>query len=147
MSTQFDTILYVNDNNHILETDNRIFATKPISGETKSFYGVSTMVDPKLYSGYSFGKQLRSELSGMGPGSFAKVTDFGKWVTVEAGWTDIITGRSDSKTFLIIFHKDNGDGLIMNTANKYRSISGVSQAASYIKSACNTLRNQSNNKI
>ena len=141
----YDTILYLDK--PILEYDERTFATKRIDPYDKAIEtGRLNYDDPKLYDRFSFGKRLQRDLSTMGEGAFAKVTDFGKWVVVEAGFTDTITGRSDSKTFLIVFQL-KGDGLVMNTANKYRSISGVDQAISYIRSACSSLKSDTNKKL
>jgi hypothetical protein len=42
---------------------------------------------------------------------------------------------------------DKGGGLVMSTANKWRSISGYSQAVSYIKSASTALENSVQQKI
>ena len=82
----------------------------------------------------------------MNNGFSAEVVDFKKWVTVRVTHSNHITGKSASKTFLIVF-KQKGDGIVLSTHNKYRTISGVDQAASYIRQVCNSLTNETNNKI
>lgn len=108
--------------------------------------------DPKLYAGNAFGKLMLQELNGWRTGYSASVTDFGKWVVVDVKCHNHVTGRSATKTFLVVFTggpkgTDKGGGLVMSTANKWRSISGYSQAVSYIKSAASTLETTIQTKI
>ena len=61
-------------------------------------------------------------------------------VVVDVTYHHHISGRSASKTFLVVFDggpkgNDPGGGMVLSTANKWRTISGYSQAVSYIKSA------------
>ena len=83
----------------------------------------------------------------MGPGYSAEVSDFKKWVVVRATYHNFETSRSATKTFLIVFQADNGDGIVLSTHNRYRTISGVDQASSYIRSACSTLKNSTQSKL
>ena len=96
--------------------------------------------DPKLYASNAFGQMMLNDLNAWKKGYSAKVTDFGKWVVIEVTYHNHVTGRSASKTFLVVFNggldgTDKGGGLVMSTANKWRTISGYNQASSYIKSA------------
>lgn len=108
--------------------------------------------DPRLHASNAFGKMMLSDLNGWRSGYSAKVSDFGKWVVVEVTYHDHITGRSASKTFLVVFDggpkgTDKGGGMILSTANKWRTISGYSQAVTYIKSASTALESGTSQKI
>lgn len=108
--------------------------------------------DPKLYASNAFGRIIQNELSSWKQGYSTKVTDFGKWVVVEVTYHHHVTGRSASKTFLVVFDggpkgTDKGGGMILSTANKWRTISGASQAVSYIKSASSALESSTSQKI
>ena len=115
-------------------------------GPTQGFTQYVDADDPLLYTSYSFGNTLRNSLSSMGNGYSCKVNDFKKWVVVEVSHHNTVTGKTVSKTFLIVF-KDKGDGIVLSTHNRFRTIHGVEQAATYIKSACGSLRNDTQNKI
>lgn len=108
--------------------------------------------DPRLYASNAFGKLMYNDLNSWKQGYSAKVSDFGKWVVVEVTHHNHITGRSASKTFLVVFDggpkgTDKGGGMVLSTANKWRTISGYSQASSYIKSASATLESATSQKI
>ena len=95
---------------------------------------------------------MLNDLNSWRAGYSAKVSDFGKWVVVEITYHHHVTGRSASKTFLVVFDggpkgTDKGGGMIMSTANKWRTISGYSQAVSYIKSAVTSLEGATTQKI
>lgn len=144
---KYDAILCVNNMlNEDAVGDERMYATKLPDGTPKFFQGHGDWDNPKYYSQFSFGNTLQSMLSGLGKGFSAKVTEFGKWVVVDITYHNSMTGRSASKTFLIVFQM-KGDGIVLSTHNKYRSISGVSQAASYIRSAVSPLQNSTQSKI
>jgi hypothetical protein len=141
---KWDAILYVD--NQINEADERIIGRKQINGTTKFNKGSIDWDDPRLWTAHSFGSTLRTILNGMGTGFSSEITDFGKWISVRVTYHDQITGRSSSKTFLIIF-KQKGDGIVMSTHNRYRTISGVDQAGSYIRATCSSLQSSSQSKI
>ena len=143
---KYDAILCVNKDNMIYEDDERMHPKRTPSGIDKFFKTAGSWDDPKLYTSFSFGQTLRSLLNNLGNGFNSKVTDFGKWVTVEISHHNHVTGRSASKTFLIVFQY-KGDGIVLSTHNRYRTISGVDQAASYIKSAASSLMNSTQSKI
>ena len=108
--------------------------------------------NPKLYASNAFGKMMQSELGSWKPGFSTKVTDFGKWVIVEVTYHHHVTGRSASKTFLVVFDggpkgTDKAGGMVLSTANKWRTISGYSQAVSYIKSASSALESGTATKL
>ena len=142
---KYDAILCVDP--MVNEADSRIHTRKAPNGQYYSMDGRPYDTDdPKMYDTFSFANTLRSTLNNIGQGFFAKVTEFKKWVTVEVGYHNHITGITASKTFLIVF-KEKGDGIVLSTHNKYRTISGVSQAASYIQSASNSLQGYTQNRL
>lgn len=144
---KYDAILYYDQLVNEGAYDDRSYASPGSTmSNTKGFNVGINWDDPKLYAGHSFGNRLKSALDGMGSNYSNKVTDFGKWVTVEVTHHDRITGRSASKIFLVVF-KQKGDGIVLSTHNRYRTISGVEQAASYIRSACGSLQGATQTKI
>ena len=133
-----DVVLYFDNINEAV--DNRNYATKPYGGVAVPIKGQYVdYVDPKLYASWSFGKQLRNELNNMGAGFSCEVSDFGKEIVARITHSDTITGRSATKTFLITFTGNKGDAYVKSHSNKWRSISGVSQASQYIRSICSSL--------
>lgn len=142
---QIDTILIIDDT--IQEgVDDRVHATRTADAGVRGFTGSANWDDPKLYTDMAFGNQLRNRLSSLGNGFTVEVTDFNKWVSVNLGYHDTVSGITMSKTFLVVFqHK--GDGIVLNTANRYRTISGVDQAASYIRSVASVLQSKATQKI
>lgn len=104
------------------------------------------MDDPKMYNAFTFGRIVKNAINNMGSGWSAEVSDFRKWVVVRATYHNYDTSRSATKTYLIVFqHK--GDGIVMSTHNRYRTISGVDQAVSYIKSSLSQLQNSTQTRI
>lgn len=129
----------------INESDDRLYAKRG-PGATRGFGPYWNADDPKMYGSFTFGNSLKQSLGNMGYGYGCQVTDFKKWVVVNVTYHNHITGKSSSKTFLIVF-KEKGDGIVLSTHNRYRTISGVDQAASYIKSVCNGLQSDTQNRI
>ena len=108
--------------------------------------------DPRLYASNAFGRMMLNDLNSWKQGYSAKVSDFGKWVVVDVTYHHHVTGRSASKTFLVVFDggpkgTDKGGGMVLSTANKWRTISGYAQASSYIKSASGALETVCSQKI
>ena len=96
--------------------------------------------DPKLYINWTFGKQLQNNLTNIGYGYAAEVSDFGRYVTCKVSYSNPPTGRTATKTFLVVFDPDGKTGNIFQNSNRYRTFSGISQAVSYIKSSVSGLR-------
>lgn len=140
MHSKYDAILYFNPN-YVNESndDPRVHTKKQVSATSKGYKSNAEWFDPKYYSQFSFANSIRSQLSNMGAGYSCKVTEFGMAVVVEVTHHNTLTGRSASKTFLILFDKQ-GDGHVMSTHNRYRTISGVGQAVSYIRSSASSLQ-------
>lgn len=154
-SSKYDAILVCNVEDIISEVygDERSY-TGARPGQSRDVGKVPYLWydDPKLYANNAFGKMMLNDLNNWKKGYFAKVTDFAKWVVVEVTHHNFLTGRSASKTFLVVFNggetgTDPAGGLVMSTANKWRTISGYSQAVSYIKSASSALESSTSQKI
>lgn len=142
----FDAILYFDNINE--GVDDRNYATSPRSGSPKPIKGqYANYIDPKLYASWSYGRQIRNEISQMGTGFSAEVSDFGQEVVVKVSFNDTVTGRTSSKTFLIIFTDLKGQAYIKTHSNKWRSVSGIGQATSYIKSVCSQLMSSAQQKL
>lgn len=101
--------------------------------------------DPKLFAQWSFGKQIQNNLTNVGNGYACEVGDFGRYVSVKVTYSNPPTGRTASKSFLVVFDPDGKKGNVFQTSNRYRTFSGVSQATSYIKSCVSSLRDKTNN--
>ena len=139
------TVLYIQSENLNEGADRRSVNTKMVNGLDRGPNGIVNYDDPRLYTATNFGRQLQTMLSNSN-NFWAEVSDFGRYVVVTAGYHNTVSGRSATKHFVIAFDPD-GVGMVFTSATKWRSISGVSQAASYIKSACNPLESSASNKI
>lgn len=145
MQTKYDAILHI-EQPLINESDPRVY-NKGVTPKTTVGYSTNYYADdPKMYNIFSFGNAMRQSLSNMGSGFSCQVTDFKKWVVVTVSYSDIITGKLSSKTFLVVFNLKK-DGIVLTTHNRYRSISGVDQALTYIKSSCQSLKSDTQNRI
>lgn len=156
METRYDAILVCN-------LDDMINSINEDYGDTRSYTGAGPgknagkvpylwYDDPKLYAQNAFGQMMLNDLNAWRKGFSAKVTDFGKWVVVDVTYHNVITGRSASKTFLVVFDggpkgTDKGGGMVLSTANKWRTISGYSQASTYIKAASSALESATQQKL
>lgn len=140
----YDAILVVDQN--LYESDDRYAARRNASGVDLGPGGVPGREDPRMFANNNFGRTLRNALSGMGSNYGVEVTDFGKWVTVRVSASDYITGRTSSKVFLVVFEY-KGDGMVLSSSTKWRTISGVDQAISYIRSACSSLASDASRKM
>lgn len=118
----------------INESDGRTIGRSGALGSTD--YGPGGMIDAydwRLYNGAGFGRRLQSMLGG-GNGYTYEVTDMGKYVSVRGTYHNLAKGTSKSKVFIVAFDNPKvGDGKVFATSTKWRTISNVEQAASYIK--------------
>ena len=151
--SKYDAVLVLNMNEAINEGygDKRSYAGAGW-GKDASQADYFWYDDPRLYASNAFGRMMASDLNGWREGYSAKVSDFGKWVVVDVTYHHHVSGRSASKTFLVVFDggpkgTDKGGGMVLSTANKWRTISGYSQAVSYIKSASTALESGAQQKI
>lgn len=152
-TNKYDAVLICNVDDFINESfgDERSYTGANV-GKNASKVPYMWYDDPKLYASNAFGQMMLNDLNNWRKGYSAKVTDFGKWVIVDVTYHNVITGRSASKTFLVVFDggpkgNDPGGGMILSTANKWRTISGYSQASSYIKSASGALESATTQKL
>lgn len=145
--SKYDAILYLDDSLESIVESERMTGTSGSNASWQGDYARSAVTDdPKMHDAFTFGRIVRNAIGGMGQGWSAEVSDFRKWVVVNVKYYNYDTSRAASKTFLIVF-KHKGDGLIMSTHNRYRTIAGVDQAISYIKSSCSSLQNSTQNRI
>lgn len=144
MLQDIDTILVL-DNRLDEQADPRTITRKVPSG---TFYGSKYLqLDPFLSTPIAFGRAIQRSLNNIGDGYSCSVDDFGGSVVVRMTYTNPATARSASKTFLIRFNDKSGDGIVMASSAKYRTISGISQAESYIRSASSALVNATSSQI
>ena len=138
MDTKYDAILYVEDE-YINEGvgDDRMWA-REYDPKSKGMNHFPDWDDPKMHAQFTFGNSLRTDLEGLGRGYRVKITDFKKWVVVDVEYHNHVSGKTAGKTFLIVF-KNKGTGIVLSNHNRYRTISGPSQAGSYIRSAISSL--------
>ena len=140
---KYDAILI--DDQILNESDSRTTPSKIVFGADRGPNKYVSSDNPRLYSTNNYGYQLQQQLNGM-TNYWAEVSDFGKWVVAMVGHHNHATGTSATKTFLIVFgNKDVGT--ILSSSTKWRSISGVGQAASYIRSVCSALDSSTANKL
>lgn len=98
--------------------------------------GKTSQTDWRAWSSAGFGQRLQSSLSSLGKGYSAEVSDFGKYVAVRVSYHNTVTGKGVTKTYVVAFEDINsGDGRVMVTSQKWRTISSYDQAASYIISS------------
>ena len=144
---KYDAILYIEEDRNIFEADARIAGNGKIDAAIKSMTGRGyyNTDDPQMYNEFTFGKIIKRALDAI-QGFHAEVSDFKKWVVVRVTYSNYETSRTASKTFLVVFKQDK-EGIVLSTHNRYRSISGVDQAISYIKSACSNLISSTSTKI
>ena len=135
----FDYILLYNPINEDLAVDKRNYSRKlpSIDYNPRGMYiGVR---DPKLMTSWNFGKQLQRNLNNLGAGFNCQVFDCGGEVAVTISHNQIDTGRTASKTFIIVFDNKSGDGIIKSSSTRWRTVSGLGQVESYIRSVASNL--------
>lgn len=119
----------------ITEADGRLQGKSGASGAID--YGPGGVInawDWRLYSGSGYGKRLQAMLGG-GNGYSYEITDMGQYVSVRGTYHSLATGKTTTKTFIIVFDNPKyGDGKVFATSTKWRTVSNVDQAASYIRS-------------
>lgn len=157
MNSKYDAILICNIDDAVNSIINESYGddrsyTGDLPGKDAGKVPYLWYDDPRLYAQNAFGQMMLNDLNNWRKGYSAKVSDFGKWVVVEVTHHNVVTGRSASKTFLVVFDggpkgTDKGGGMVLSTANKWRTISGYSQASSYIKSASSALESATSAKL
>ena len=138
----YDYILVLDKPVNEAITDPRTFTNRLPSAEYNpngSYIGIR---DPKLMASWAFGNQLQRELNNIGSGYSCSVFDCGGEVSVTVTHCTPSTGKSASRSFIIVFDSKSGNGTVKSSSTRWRTISGVSQAASYIKSVASSLSSQ-----
>lgn len=132
----------------VLEYDKRVSGNKPIPGASDSGPGGMIQApDWRMFSASGFGNRLRNQLP-KGDGYWSEVTDCGQWVSVKVGYSCVGTGRTVTKTFIIVFDSpDNGNGRVFASSTKWRSVSNTDQAANYIGSVIRNMSQTARNPV
>lgn len=137
--SKYDAILYVQEPVNESNADKRMHGSAE-TGNVPGWGSKNGYLDyygPEVYGAFTFGQAVKRAVEDSDIA--VEVADFGPWISVRVTYTYAPTGRSASKTFLIVFqHKSKG--IVLSTSNKWRSIDGWAQAASYIRSAASSLR-------
>lgn len=89
---------------------------------------------------YNYGGQLQKSLM-MGPGYSVEVYDYDTEVVVKISYENNRTGKGASQCFIILLDDINktGRGVVKSTIGRIRSVSNISQAASYIRAKAGSL--------
>lgn len=135
-----DVVLYLVNN--ICEAgDGRVQGRSNATGALdKGPGGYINRYDWRVWNGSGFGQRISASLNNMGKGYSAEVSDFGQYVVIRASYHNTATGKGVHKTFAVVFDNPKiGDGKVFNTSTKWRTISNVDQAASYINSTIRSM--------
>lgn len=144
MNKKYDAILVLNTP---VNEASRIIKGQP-SGTEHGPGNYVDIDDPQLYMTNNIGRYLSNAFTNLGQGYWGEVSDFGKWIVVTAGHHNYATGRTSTKTFLIVFNHDkNYSSVVMSSSTKWRTITSPDQAISYIKSYVSQLSNDTNRKL
>lgn len=142
----FDTILEL-DNNLVNEKkDPRLgdlkIGTKTISASPE-FTGQAWFMNP--YDNFSLGSYVRSGLESLGRGFSTQVFDFGSDIMIHIEYYDIGTCKTAGANFLIKILNKKGEGCVKSSSNRYRTITTIGEAISYISSRAKSLSSYTNN--
>lgn len=130
----------------INEVDARSGASGNIAGTGSEgpggFYGA---YDYRVWDGTGYGQILQREANPGGKGYSVDVLDCGQHISVTAHYQSPATGKKISQSFIVVLKSPkSGNGTIFMTSTKWRTVSSVQQAASYIRSSIKTLANLAN---
>lgn len=137
----FDTILEldcpINEINE--KRDERLdtlkIGTKTITGAS-DYTQQAWFMNP--YDNFSLGSYVRGGLS-LGRGFSTRVFDMGTDIVVHIEYYDIGTCKTASAYFLIKLLNKKGEGCVKASSNRYRTISTIGEAISYISSRAKAL--------
>ena len=135
----YDYILVLDNTLNEATTDPRNYNTKLPSIDVNPQGQYIGVRDPKLMASWAFGKQLQRDLNNIGSGFSCQVFDCGGEVAVTITHCTPDTGRTASKSFIIVFDSKSGNGTIKSSSTRWRTISGIGQAESYIRSVASNL--------
>lgn len=91
-------------------------------------------------SGINYGTALRNSLN-LGTNYNVNYTDFGDAMSVQVTYNNPKTGKSAAQNFIILFDKA-GKSVVKMDSVKWRTASGYSQVANYIRGRCSNLANK-----
>lgn len=142
---EFDTVLVLEQ--PILEKkDSRLkslrIGTATIT-DTPDYRGQAWFMNP--YDNFSLGSYVRSGLESLGRGYSTQVFDFGTDIVVYVEYFDIGTCKTAGAHFLIKILNKDGTGVVKSSSNRYRTISSIGEAVSYISSRGRGLSSYTNN--
>lgn len=101
--------------------------------------------DFKIWTNSGFGRRLINGLP-QGNGYSSEVLDCGKYVSCKVNYVNPSTGKGVSKQFVVVFENPKfGDGKVFCTSTKWRTISSVDQAISYMGSYIRSLAGTTTN--
>lgn len=141
---QIDYVLIVENTINEAQTDIRNYNTGLPSVDINPVGRYIGVRDPKLMVSWAFGKILQRELNNLGSNYTCQVFDCGGEVSVTVSCCEPSTGRTASKSFIIVFDSKNGNGTIKSSSTRWRSVSGISQVVTYIKSVASNLSSFTN---
>lgn len=95
--------------------------------------------DWTVWDGGSYGKMLRAAAHPGDRGFFIEVHDCGRFLSVKASYQSPATGKSVSQNFIVVLKDDNAEANVYMTSTKWRTVSSISQAASYIQQTIKSL--------
>ncbi len=124
-------------------TDDPRMSVGPDSWRMGSDMGTDAF-DWRTWQDTSFGRTLTNRLHSAGIN--VSVFDAGKTLSVTAGLEDSATGKTVTKTFIVVFAqpKKKGDaipgyGMIWKSSTKFRTFSSIDQVANYVSSYVRSL--------
>lgn len=103
--------------------------------------------DWKVWDGTGYGQRLQREANPGGKGYSVDVHDCGRQISCTAHYQSPATGKKVSQSFIVILNTpDKGDGTVFMTSTKWRTVSSISQAATYISSTIRSLASLADQK-
>lgn len=141
----FDTILEIQqpiNEKRDERLDTLRIGTKTISGAA-DYQKQAWFMNP--YDNFSLGSYIRSGLENLGRGFSTQVFDFGSDIAVHIEYYDIGTCKTAGANFLIKILNKKGEGCVKSSSNRYRTISTIGEAISYISSRGKALASYTSN--
>lgn len=125
----------------ILEADSRTgMHTNTMGTANRGPHGFYGAYDWKVWDGTGYGQRLQREANPGGKGFSIDVHDCGQQISCTAHYQSPGSGKKVSQSFIIVLNRpDRGDGTVFMTSTKWRTVSSISQAASYINSTIRSL--------
>lgn len=137
--SKYDYVLSIDSSINEATSDPRNYNVQVPSIDVNPGGNYIGMRDPKLTVNWAFGRQLQRNLNDLGSEYSCQVFDTGGEVSVTVTHCSTSTGRSASKSFIIVFGTKDGKGIIKSSSTRWRTISGIGQAISYIRSVASNL--------